>query len=231
MSSRTAYLSLRELIAAQTSKQYWSTRLLVAIVLTVWLLLVLALGAKGAFVRPADVPPFPILLGAVLPVVLFLGAYAASGTFRSFVLASDLRLGAAIQGWRVAGLGFLALYAQGILPGQFALPAGLGDIAIGLTAPWIVLALVRRPAFAASNLFVVWNILGILDLVVAVGTGALSAGFLAGSSGNITTAPMAHLPLVLIPAYLVPLFVMLHLTALYQARHRANRREHSREDL
>jgi hypothetical protein len=32
---------------------------------------------------------------------------------------------------------------------------------------------------------------------------------------------MARLPLVLIPAYFVPLFVMLHLTALFQARRRS----------
>jgi hypothetical protein len=29
---------------------------------------------------------------------------------------------------------------------------------------------------------------------------------------------MAQLPLVLIPAYLVPLFIMLHLASLFQAR-------------
>lgn len=227
MTSKTAHISLKELMAAQTSKPYWSTRLVVMIVLALWFGLVLFLGAKGAFVRPPEIPPFPILLGATIPVVLFLGAYFTSGAFKAFVLASDLRLGAAIQGWRVAGLGFLALYAQGILPGQFALPAGLGDMAIGATAPWIMLALVRRPAFASSSLFIAWNILGILDLVVAVGTGALSSGFLAGAAGNVTTGPMARLPLLLIPAYLVPLFVMLHLAALFQARRYAAPRERS----
>jgi len=45
---------------------------------------------------------------------------------------------------------------------------------------------------------VVWNLLGILDLVVAVTTGALSSGFVAGLAGKVTTAPMAQLPLVLI---------------------------------
>jgi hypothetical protein len=32
---------------------------------------------------------------------------------------------------------------------------------------------------------------------------------------------MAQMPLVLIPAYLVPLFIMLHLAALFQARQQA----------
>jgi hypothetical protein len=94
----------------------------------------------------------------------------------------------------------------------------LGDIAIGVTAPWVLLALLRRPPFAASPWFVTWNLLGILDLVVAVSAGALSSGFVPGLVGDVTTAPMAGLPLVLIPAFLVPLFIMLHLTALIQAR-------------
>ena len=73
--------------------------------------------------------------------------------FRDFVLAADLRLMTGIQAGRFAGLGFLALYANGVLPGSFALPAGLGDMAIGVTAPWVLLALIRRPGFAAGKTF------------------------------------------------------------------------------
>ena len=122
------------------------------------------------------------------------------------------------RAWRAGGLGFLALHAHGVLPGLFAWPAGLGDIAIGTTAPWMVLALIRQPAFAGSRRFRIWNILGILDLVIALGMGALNSGFVPGVVGTITTGPMAQLPLVLIPAYLVPLFIVLHFTALLQAR-------------
>ena len=65
---------------------------------------------------------------------------------------------AGIQAWRFAGLGFIALYAYGVLPGLFAWPAGLGDMAIGVTAPLVIYALRRRPAFAVSSLFWVWNL-------------------------------------------------------------------------
>ncbi len=108
--------------------------------------------------------------------------------------------------------------AYGVLPGRFAWPAGLGDMAIGLTAPWIVLALVRRPSFVASRLFVIGNLPGILDLVAAVGNAALIQNQATVAVGEATAAPMAQLPLLLIPAYLVPLFIMLHVTALIQAR-------------
>jgi hypothetical protein len=67
-------------------------------------------------------------------------------------MAVDLPLLTAVQAWRFAGFGFLALFVYGVLPGIFAWPAGLGDMMIGLTAPWVALALARRPAFAASPL-------------------------------------------------------------------------------
>jgi hypothetical protein len=180
------------------------------------------LGAAGVFERPPGTLPIPILIGAVVPLIVFFAAYWGSAAFRAFVLALDLVLATAIQAWRAGGLGFLALYVHGVLPGIFAWPAGLGDIAIGVTAPWVALALLRRRGFANSRVFVAWNLLGILDLVVAVSTGALSSALASGAAGEVTTGPMARLPLVLIPAYLVPLFVMLHLAALFQARRRTS---------
>src|SRR5205823_2127263 len=87
-------------------------------------------------------------------------------------------------------------------------------IFFGVTIPLAVL-------FAASRRFVIWNILGIADFVVAVSMATLSSGAFPGITalmGNVTTSPMTRLPLVLIPAFMVPFFTMLHLTALFQAR-------------
>ncbi len=191
---------------------------IVGIMLALWLAAILILGAVGAFPRPPGTPPIPILLGAVVPVLVFLAAYWGWARFRAFVLTLDLRLATAIQAWRAGGLAFLALHTYGLLPGAFAWPAGLGDIAIGVTAPWILLALIRRPAFASSSTFIIWNLLGMLDLIVAVSTGATTSLLASGAPGEVTTAPMSELPMLLIPAYLVPLFFMLHLAALFQAR-------------
>lgn len=180
----------------------------------------LASRGQGGIRRAAWDSPVPILLAATVPLLAFLAAYWASHVFHQWVLAIDLPLAAAIQAWRAGGLGFLALYAHGVLPGAFAWPAGLGDIAIGVTTPWVALALFRRPGFAAGRGFAIWNLLGILDLVVAVTAGAMSSLLASGAPGEVTTAPMAQLPLVLIPAFLVPLFVMLHLAGLFQAQRR-----------
>jgi hypothetical protein len=195
-----------------------SARRLIRLTLSAWLVAVLALGSFGLFVRPAGAPPFPILFGFALPIAVFLGLYFGSRAFRQAVLEADLGFVTAVQAWRAGGLGFLALYTYGVLPGLFAWPAGLGDIAVGITAPALALSLARDPAVAQGRRFVVWNLLGVLDLVVAVSMGAVGSGFISGFAPEVSTTPMSQMPLVLIPAYLVPLFVMLHLTALFQVR-------------
>jgi hypothetical protein len=197
----------------------------VSVALAVWLGLVFLLGAQGAFGGRPGSPPLPIFFGFAIPLAVFFAAYFGWGAFRAFVLGADLRFVAAIQAWRWGGLGFLSLYAHGVLPGLFAFPAGLGDAAIGVTAPWIVLGLARDSSFVASRRYVIWNIMGILDLVVAISLGAICSGFIPGIVGSVTTSAMAKLPLVLIPAYMVPLFIMLHFTALSQARRFARSRK------
>jgi hypothetical protein len=190
----------------------------VTLVLTAWFLLVVSLGAVGAFVARPGTPPVGIAIGVGAPLLLFFAWLRLSRSFRDFILSLDLRLIAGIQAWRWAGLGFLSLYAYNVLPGIFALPAGLGDMAIGFTAPWIILALARQPDFATSATFIRWNVLGILDLAVALTIGTLTAALSTGAPGEISTAPMATLPLLVIPAFLVPLFLMLHTAALMQSR-------------
>jgi hypothetical protein len=183
-----------------------------------WLALILVLGARGAFVTPGGGPPLALLIGLVAPLTLFLVGYSAIRPLREFILSVDLRVIAAIQAWRWAGFGFLSLYTYKILPGIFAWPAGLGDMAIGITAPLMLAGLLRRPGFASSRSFVAWNLSGILDLTVAVSIGALVPLFAPNLYGTVSTGHMTQLPLVLIPTYLVPTFLMLHLTALFQAR-------------
>jgi hypothetical protein len=159
----------------------------------VWLAAVVLLGAREAFVSAVGRPPIAIGIAAGTPLIVFFVAFWLSAAFRRFVTSADIRLVAAIEAWRWAGFGFISLYVYGVLPGRFAWPAGLGDMAIGFTAPWIVLALVRRPSFAGSRLFVIWNLLGILDLAAAVSNAALIQSQASGAAGETTVAPMALL--------------------------------------
>jgi hypothetical protein len=115
-----------------------------------WFVLIFILGAQGAFVAQQGAPPLALLIGLSAPLILFLLGYWTIRPLREFVLSADLRLIVGIQAWRWAGFGFLALYAHGVLPGIFAWPAGLGDMAVGVTAPLVLSGLLRRPGFAAG---------------------------------------------------------------------------------
>ncbi len=190
-------------------------RLIVILAIAIWFVLVVALGAEGAFLGKPGAPPVGMAIGFTAPLLLFFAWLWFSPAFRSFIHSLDLRLISGMQAWRFAGLGFLFLYAYKVLPGLFALPAGLGDMAVGFAAPWMILGLARQPDFAASAAFVRWNWLGILDLAIALGLGGSMA---IAAPGTISTAPMATLPLLLVPVFLVPIFLMLHAAALMQSR-------------
>ena len=56
-------------------------RFFIASLLAVWFGLVFFAGANGAFVRPPDQPPLPILIGVTVPLVGFIAAYLGGGAF------------------------------------------------------------------------------------------------------------------------------------------------------
>lgn len=75
--------------------------------------------------------------------------------------------------------------------------------------------LARDPDFAGSRTFVTWNVLGILDLLLAVSLGAVVPLLF---PQVVRPSAMTHLPLVLIPGFFVPGYLILHAIALTQAR-------------
>jgi len=83
---------------------------------------------------------------------------------------------------------------------------------IGTTAAlvaWQLAAPKHRGAFIS------WQLLGILDLVVAVGSGTTAR--LVDPNG-VSMLPMTVLPLSIVPTFLVPLFVIFHVICIAQAR-------------
>jgi hypothetical protein len=144
---------------------------------------------------------FVVLLGATrIPVVA--RALSAPGTGARLMLPHTLR---------VAGAVFVVMFALGRLPAVFALPAGIGDVLVGLAAPLAY----RRHLRGAGHAARWFNISGIADLVIAV-----TIGFMAGLGPSRlldvapSTAPVSVLPLALIPTVAVPLAFVVHLTSL-----------------
>lgn len=178
----------------------------------VWFLFSLTASALHLFRTSPGQPPLPVGLAVLIPLVIFVVWSITSQSFRQFLLSLDARTLTLVQAWRIAGFVFLVLYTYNILPGQLALPAGWGDIAIGATAPLVAMKLVN-PRYKKS--FILWQLLGITDLVMAVGMGVTTQLI---NPHGITTGAMAVLPMSLIPTFAVPLFMVLHFICIAQAR-------------
>lgn len=185
----------------------------------VWFGVILSLSAQGAFaIGPAD-PPLGLALAALGPPLIVMLALRWSETARAAAKALDPAFLTIVQSWRVLGGLFLGLLAFGQLPGLFAWPAGLGDVAVGLAAPFVVLTLIKQPGFIKTANYRWFHYLGIFDFMLAFATATLAGGRFPSLIDQVTSAPMGYLPLAMIPAFLVPLFLIVHVLALYQAKH------------
>jgi hypothetical protein len=122
----------------------------------------------------------------------------------------------AVQVYRVEGVIFLILYASNLLPGMFAVPAGAGDVAVGLLALAIGIDISGRQQIRSRTVSL-WNLFRIADLIVALATGFLtSPSTFQRCSFDHPNELISVFPLVLIPTFLVPLAIVLHIISLVQ---------------
>lgn len=187
---------------------------LTAYIVLIWSALALSSSLLGAFVSQPGSPPLAIILAVGGPITVFVAAYLFSGAFREFVrsLIGDAFGVTMLQTSRVIGSVFVVEVFRHALPAVFGLSAGLGDIFIGVMAPLVALAW-SSGSGTGKIAFVLWNVLGMLDLVTAISLG------LAASSIPPTMALVGVFPLSLIPTFAVPLAFILHLASLGQFWH------------
>lgn len=119
-----------------------------------------------------------------------------------------------VQTFRVMGVGFLTLYFMKVLPGEFAIPTGVGDVFIGISAPLVAYLYTLHTSYT-RKLAIFWNYLGIADLLMAISLGILtySKPFQVIPT-EIPNDPIALYPLIIIPVFAVPLSLLLHLFSL-----------------
>lgn len=195
-----------------------------AVILIGWFAAAVALAAGGAYRVDQDGIP-TIQYGFLLPILIGGLLIWRSPLVARIIDAVPQQWIVSVQLYRALGVIFLILYATEKLPGLFAWPAGVGDIAIGLLAPVVGLAYARAPRDSAG-LVSAWNIFGILDLVVALTTGFITSP--SALQPFVVQPPnelMSIFPMVLIPTYLVPLSIVLHLASLAKLRRTATQPE------
>lgn len=180
-----------------------------------WLVLAFTLSARGFF-SSATATGVPPIAYALVPLAIGYIAYLSSRSVRAVIREIPLHWMIGFQLYRALGFVFLIEWSMGALPAVFALPAGIGDMAIGITAPFVAV-LVARATPNARRVALLWNVLGIVDLVVAVTTGVLSSpGALHLLALDAPNRAVAMFPLVLVPTIAVPLSILLHLISLHR---------------
>jgi hypothetical protein len=181
-----------------------------------WFGAIFWLAARGVFITGPDDPPIRLALAFAVPILLFLIALFLFPGWRALIVSISPVFLITLNGWRFIGLGFFMGYAEGLLPGGFAWPAGLGDIFMAVTAPWIAARVVADDRFRFGKVFLLWNLIGIADFVDAVFWGTLYMW--PGFPTSVSTSLMQRLPFALIPCFFVPLVAIAHIALLTQRR-------------
>lgn len=165
----------------------------------IWFALAALAGAVGL---PARLP-FPSLQVAILG--LFAASLAATSvsSLRAWIDAVPVRTLAAIHAVRFVGGLFLILGARGLLAQVFASRAGWGDMAAAAVAVILVATgEPRTPGHRAA--YHAWNVLGAIDLIVAVATATwVVVNGLQPGMETLFAFPLATIPLFFIPVLLV----------------------------
>jgi hypothetical protein len=148
-------------------------------------------------------PPLgaPLIIFSLTALVLF--AYFRVTALREWFDRLDLRHLVLVHVSRFIGIYFLMLYARGQLPYAFAVPGGVGDIVVALGATLLVfvpMGYERRFRFIS-----IWNVVGFIDIMLVVVT-----AIRLNRTVPWELRPLTHLPLSLLPTFLVPLIIATH---------------------
>ena len=177
------------------------TALVVRLIFWLWLGTAFFAGQQLLLQR---LPPFglPALVLGLSAVLLL--AYFRLATVRAWVDALDLRTLVLLHVTRFVGLYFIVLSRRGLLPYDFAVPGGIGDIIIATLALVVVFAPLADASRARA--IRIWNVIGLIDITLVVLTAARL-----NLANPLQMSAMTYLPLSLLPTFLVPLLIATHL--------------------
>jgi hypothetical protein len=203
-----------------TPTQRRNVWLAVLIPYNLWLAVIWSAAINGAFrAGGGSVPLLPLAI--FLPVIIGTPLLLLSRRMGQVLDAMPENWLIAFQLYRVIGSIFLVGWARNLVPGIFALPAGIGDVATGLMAVPVAITLALGTA-EARKAAIAWNIFGLVDFAVAVAIGLMIApGPFQMIVPSIPNATGGLYPNVMIPAFAVPSSILLHVLSLRQLRRRS----------
>jgi hypothetical protein len=194
--------------------------------LLAWLVYAGAIGASG-LLRNASLRP-PGIIYLALPLVAFIAFVIARGPVaRQLADAVPLWLLLGLQVFRMGVEATLqVLFEAGQVPRLMTLAGGNVEIVVALSAP--AAAWLSTRGAAGLRLARVWNGLGLDSLLNVVLRGVLTApGPLQLIHAEVPNLAIGQFPFSYIPAFMVPLALILHLLALRSLRSSTNTSQHA----
>jgi hypothetical protein len=203
-----------------TSDQRRTTWLAVMIPFTLWFAVAWSATINGVFRAGASPPPVPLLSMAIfMPVIIGAPLLLLSKRVGQVLDAMPVTWLLALQLYRVFGR-VLAAWLRGVLPGVFAVPAGIGDLLTGLFAMPVAIAVATGTA-QERKAAIIWNIFGLADFAVAITLGLItSPGRFQLIVPDVPSIGAGAYQDVLTPAFVVPSSILLHALSLRQLRRR-----------
>ncbi len=170
--------------------------------LALWFAAAVVIGLSGGI--SVLKPPAPQIVLASLTLLL-VGSYYKAPAMRAWADSLRLRSMLAFHLTRLVGLYFLYLYGRGELPYDFAVKGGIGDVLVAASA--VALIFTGDPSSdLRQRLYLIWNTLGLVDILFVVATAARLS---LGDPGSMRM--LLQFPLNLLITFLVPLIIASHL--------------------
>jgi hypothetical protein len=177
-----------------------SAALLVRCIFWLWFFAAVLAGKALVLQR---LPPFAVPAIVLTLTAFLLALYFLVAPLRTWADETNLRKLVLLHVTRFVGIAFLVLYQRGELPYAFAVPGGIGDIVVATFALPLALAPLNPPTLRRA--LRIWNMVGLVDIVLVV----LTAVRL-NLADPAQMRALTELPLSLLPTLLVPLLIATH---------------------
>ncbi|MDP4247947.1 MAG: hypothetical protein Q8932_19075 [Bacteroidota bacterium] len=178
------------------------------------------LALTGVFATNS-IPPKVMVLTSIPLTILLFAIVGNTKLFKRLLRSITLESLISLHVFRVLGVFFILLYFYHLLPRDFALSAGIGDILTALFAlPVARMVAKRKP----GSLFVAyaWNVFGALDIITLLVIAIINArnAIITGEPGS---PEMINFPFMWFPAFAPATILFLHASIFRKLRQVATR--------
>ncbi len=192
--------------------------IITAAMTSLWLVYVAVISYSGLLQTTALPPRIPLLL--ILPLFVFIALFLSRRSNATLIDAIPLNWLIYAQVFRVAvELLLHQLSVEGIIPEDATFKGYNYEIVIAATAPLIAAGCIRSGRLIRLPL-ILWNIAGLTTLAIVVFlfmTHAYAPGIYT-NAGPFSIIDFGSFPYTLLPGFLMPLAVFMHILALVKLR-------------